>query len=113
MYINYREDTEKEMTIARDYETMIKMQMTIKNVVDDVICLKEIISDDGRYSNFHHVAVITNESEHIASINIIDTDTYKSVAKGCSVSAYGKLTNEKIKKDAIQLLVTEICSYEM
>lgn len=113
MYINYKEDTEKEMTIARDYKTMVKMQMIIRNVIDDVICLKEIISDDGRYNNFHHIAVITNESDHIASINIIDTNTYKSVTKGCSVSAYGKLTGDKIKKDAIQLLVTEICSYEM
>lgn len=107
--LSYREDVEKEMSISRDYEMMIKFQMCIRNVIDQIICIKDMVADDEVYDGSRFIALITNESDHIASINILDTTTYNVVARGCSVTITKKLTNEKIRKDTVDLLLTQLC----
>lgn len=107
--LSYREDVEKEMSISRDYEMMIKFQMCIRNVIDQIICIKDMVADDEVYDGSRFIALITNESDHIASINILDTTTYNVIARGCSVTITKKLTNEKIRKDTVDLLLTQLC----
>ena len=108
--LSYREDIEKEMSISRDYEMMIKFQMCIRNVIDQIICIKDMVADGEVYDDgSRFIALITNESDHIASINILDTTTYNVVARGCSVTTNRKLTKEKIRKDTVDLLLTQLC----